>query len=98
MSMEVTKQSYLAFIRKNENTDYWIDAPDIPGCIACGETADEAMKNFEEALILHLSRAYLQPPRKVSEVLSSEHDAYVEAYMVEIDTASKLRLHFSRLS
>jgi predicted RNase H-like HicB family nuclease len=35
-------------------TSYGAYAPDVPGCIAVGETADEALRKFSEALEAHL--------------------------------------------
>lgn len=32
---------YIALIRKDRNTDYWVDIPDLPGCISSGETEEE---------------------------------------------------------
>ncbi|MEW6173009.1 MAG: type II toxin-antitoxin system HicB family antitoxin [Bacillota bacterium] len=31
-----------------------IDFPDLPGCLPCGETEEEALANAKEALMLHL--------------------------------------------
>lgn len=31
-----------------------IEFPDLPGCLPCGDTVDEAVKNAKEALQLHL--------------------------------------------
>ncbi len=45
---------FTAFIRKEENTDYWIDIPDLPGCVSYGKTEDQAKTNFKEALDMHL--------------------------------------------
>jgi predicted RNase H-like HicB family nuclease len=42
---------YIALIRKDAGTDYWVNIPDIPGCIASGETEEEAKAQFAEALI-----------------------------------------------
>ena len=47
---------YVVIIRKAPGTDYWVDAPDIPGCISRGTTTDEARKNFAEALLFHFDR------------------------------------------
>jgi predicted RNase H-like HicB family nuclease len=98
MVKDVAKISYLALVRKDEGTDYWVDAPDIPGCAASGLSPEQAMKNFEEVLVFHLASATLLPPRKISEVLAAETDSYLEAYLIEIDSSLKLKLHFSRLS
>ena len=32
-----------------------IEFPDLPGCLPCGDTVDEAVKNSKEALRLHLN-------------------------------------------
>ncbi len=45
---------YIALIRKDAGTDYWVNIPDISGCIASGETEEEAKVQFAEALKLHL--------------------------------------------
>jgi len=31
-----------------------IEFPDLPGCLPCGETTEEALKNAKEAMALHL--------------------------------------------
>lgn len=83
---------YVALIRKEEGTKYWIDIPDIPGCVSCGETIDQAKANFREAIVFHLEgldakeRQSLAPPRSRETVLDSEEDAFVDDYVVEINT------------
>ena len=39
-----------------ESTDGSFSAylPDLPGCVACGDTRDEAQRLIEEAVLLHL--------------------------------------------
>ncbi len=97
-------KSYVALIRKEDNTEYWIDIPDVPGCASCGETIDAAIANFEDALQFHLqgmkeSGVFLQDPRSVQDVLRSEEDPFIESYMVEIDDMTPhLKFSFSRLS
>ena len=44
----------IGIIRKAEGTDYWIDVPEVPGCVSRGETAEAAKSNIREALLLHL--------------------------------------------
>lgn len=81
---------FVALIRKEENTDYWVDIPDLPGCISYGKTEDEAKANFKEALNLHLEAMQkdgqsLPQPRSRNEVLSTEEDPYITDYAVEVD-------------
>ncbi len=45
---------YPAVIHKDENTDFGVMVPDIPGCYSAGETYDEALNNAREAIECHL--------------------------------------------
>ncbi len=45
---------FTAFVRKEESKDYWLDIPDLPGCISYGKTIEEAKTNFKDALDMHL--------------------------------------------
>ena len=80
--------SYVALIRKEPNTDYWVDAPDIPGCVASGETIEAAKENFRAALALHLERGddpnMRRPPRALEEIDAGEREGAVETYIVEL--------------
>lgn len=38
----------------NENECYGVIVPDIAGCFSSGDTPDEALKNVQEAISLHL--------------------------------------------
>lgn len=46
-------QDYLIIIEQAEN-NYSAYSPDIDGCIATGQTPEEARKNYLEALEMHL--------------------------------------------
>jgi predicted RNase H-like HicB family nuclease len=82
---------YIAIIRKEPNTPYWVDIPDIPGCIASGDTIGEAKAAFAGALKMHLAGLKedglsLSPARSREEVLASDNDPdMVEAYGIEIE-------------
>ena len=82
---------YVALIRKDRYTDYWIDIPDLPGCVASGKTEEEAKANFEQALELHPETIRengnfsLPEPRSCDDVLSSEEDSYMTDYIIEIE-------------
>jgi predicted RNase H-like HicB family nuclease len=53
---------YLVVIERGE-TSYGAYVPDLPGCVAVGETAEEARRLIQEAIALHLEglRADGQP-------------------------------------
>ena len=81
---------YIALIRKEAGTDYWVDIPDIPGCIASGETEQEAKSQFAEALKLHLDAMKkngqpLPPPRTRDEVLAAEENEYLTDYVFDVE-------------
>lgn len=44
---------YVVIIEKGESS-YGAYVPDLPGCIAVGETRDEAMRLIREAIEFHL--------------------------------------------
>jgi len=44
---------YIALVHKDEGTSYGVSFPDVPGCIAAGDTFEEAVANAAEALAFH---------------------------------------------
>jgi len=80
--------SYVAIIRKEPNTAYWVDSPDIPGCVADGDTIEAAKDNFREALALHLEQGddpnMRRPPRPLEEIDAGEREGAVETYTIEL--------------
>ena len=84
------KRTYIALVRKEAGTEYWIDIPDIPGCVSSGETIEAAQASFAEAIDFHVEGMLLEgetidEPRGLHEVLAPEKDSYVDHYEVEID-------------
>lgn len=45
---------YPVVIHKDENSDFGVMVPDIPGCYSAGSTYDEALNNVVEAIECHL--------------------------------------------
>ncbi len=45
---------YPIFIHKDENSDYGVIVPDLPGCFSAGSTIEEAIHNAHEAIECHL--------------------------------------------
>lgn len=77
---------YLAVIRKAEGTDYWIDVPEIPGCVSRGRTIEAAKANIREALLLHLKENQpLVPGRRTADQLTEEElEDAVETCVIEL--------------
>ena len=45
---------YLALVTKEEDSDWNVVFPDLPGCVTAGRSLDEAVAFAEEALALHV--------------------------------------------
>ena len=64
---------YVAFIHRDDDTDFGISFPDFPGCIAVGDTVDNAIRSGCEALAFHAEGlredgAQTPPPRSIDEI------------------------------
>lgn len=46
---------YIAYLHKDEKSDYGVSFPDFPGCVTAGSSLEEARKMAAEALALHLA-------------------------------------------
>jgi len=47
---------FIAFIRRQSDTDFRVSFPDLPDCASSGKTVAEAQRNAERALALHCLR------------------------------------------
>lgn len=47
--------TYLALLRKDDDSEYGVDFPDFPGCITAGQTLGEARRMAAEALGAHIN-------------------------------------------
>jgi len=45
---------YIAYLHKDNDSDYGVSFPDFPGCITAGSTLDEASRMAAEALAFHI--------------------------------------------
>ena len=52
---EVTMANYIALLREEPTSDYGVDFPDLPGCLAAGRTLEEARRMAAEALEFHVA-------------------------------------------
>jgi predicted RNase H-like HicB family nuclease len=51
---------YPVIVHKDEDSDYGISAPDIPGCVSAGCTLAEAFEGMREAICLHAEETLLK--------------------------------------
>lgn len=47
--------SYISYVRKDADSDYGVEFPDVSGCLTAGRTLDEARAMAAEALPGHLA-------------------------------------------
>ena len=76
--MEVRR--YLMILEGNDEEGFSAYSPDVPGCVAAGETREETEHLFREALALHLAglrEDHLPLPEPTS--VAAEYVEYVEA-------------------
>jgi len=77
MKEEMT--TYIALIRKEEDSAYGIDFPDFPGCISSGASLHEAYHSAQRALALHIKGMEedgdeLPRPSTLSKVMEDDHN------------------------
>jgi predicted RNase H-like HicB family nuclease len=52
---EIETPAYLIVIERADDGGYGAWAPDLPGCVALGETVEEAERQMREAVAFHVS-------------------------------------------
>ena len=45
---------YIAYVHKDEHSDYGVSFPDFPGCVTAGSTLEDARRLAAEALPMHV--------------------------------------------
>ena len=66
---------YVVVIEKADDNSYSAYIPDLPGCVACGETQDEVRLSIQQAVDLHIEslRAHNEPVPKPSTTVYAVH-------------------------
>lgn len=65
------KKTYPAIFHEDNNA-YWVEFPDLEGCLTNGETVELAFKNAKETLNLYLNREGDTYERSINEPSSFE--------------------------
>lgn len=93
---------YPIVIHKDEDSDYGVTVPDLPGCFSAGSTLDEALAMAKEAIELHVE-GLIEEGEPVPEPTSIEAHRKKRIYrggtwaVVSIDPSS-LRLRTKRIN
>ena len=71
---------YPVLIHKENNSEFGVTVPDIPGCFTCGATLDEALKNLQEAVeCYYAGEGFCTPPKASNiEALMNSQDFYTD--------------------
>ncbi len=77
---------FTAIIEAGEEPGYSVFFPDLPGCASAGDTVEEAARNAEEALSLHLAGLIEEdepvPRPTPPEQIGHDHDVIEAARML----------------
>lgn len=46
---------YTVVIERAEDGSFSVYVPDLPGCVSCGDTTEEALQNIKEAISGHIA-------------------------------------------
>jgi len=80
------------FIFKDNDSDYGVVAPGLPGCFSSGRSYEEAIENAREAIELHLEGMAADgeavPEQREVDHYSDELKAGGVAALVEVDTSA----------
>ncbi|MBI1370124.1 MAG: type II toxin-antitoxin system HicB family antitoxin [Planctomycetes bacterium] len=68
---------YTIVIEKADDGSYSVFVPDLPGCISCGDTPEEARAMIQEAIAGHIqllkdSGQPIPEPRSTAEVVATK--------------------------
>ncbi len=80
--------AYIAYLRKDADSDYGVEFPDLPGCVSAGRTLDEARAMAAEALAGHVAALEAEgdpvPPPSTMEALRDDAERG-EAVLILVD-------------
>lgn len=74
---------YPVVIHKDKDSTFGVTVPDIPGCFSSGDTLDEALRNVQEAVEVHLHGEDIAPEPSPLDRWKSDRD-YRDAYALAL--------------
>ncbi len=85
---------YIALLRKETDTDYGVDFPDLPGCITAGSTLDEAKEIAAEAIAFHIEGLIedgegIPAPSSLEEIMADKANKDAVAFLVPYQSSEK---------
>jgi predicted RNase H-like HicB family nuclease len=81
---------YIAYIRKDDDSDYGVEFPDFPGCVTAGRTVEEAHAMAREALAAYVEalneRGQPVPkPSTLDDLKNDKHRKDAVVSFIELD-------------
>ena len=84
--------TYIALLRKDQDSDFGVDFPDFPGCITAGSTIDQAFARAQEALTFHIEGMQedgepIPEPSSLEAVTADQDNAGAVPFLVNVPVA-----------
>jgi len=84
--------AYIAYLRKDKNSDYGVEFPDLPGCFSAGHTLEEAQAMAAEALVGHVSVLHemgepVPSPSSLDQLAEDPHRGDAVMVLIDLDPA-----------
>ena len=84
-------RQYLVRINRDATSDWGASVPDLPGCVATGQTIDTALRRIERAIELHirgLREDGLPVPRPSQRVVTPRRHLKAVAFYATVEVAA----------
>jgi predicted RNase H-like HicB family nuclease len=92
--------TYIALLRKEEDSDFGVDFPDFPGCITVGATLEQAHKRAAEALRFHIKGMMednepIPEPSSLDEVAADPANVGAVPFLVTVPDSKTKRINIT---
>ena len=82
--------SYIAYLRKDRDSDYGVEFPDLPDCYSAGSSMEEAKAMAAEALaghvaVLHSEGMPVPAPSTMDQLAGDPHRGDAVLFLVDLD-------------
>ena len=81
---------YIAYLHKDNKSDFGVSFPDFPGCITAGKSLDEARRRAPEALAFHIAGMIedgekIPKPSRIDDLVGDANRQNAVAFLVTAD-------------
>jgi predicted RNase H-like HicB family nuclease len=82
--------SYIAYLRKDADSDYGVEFPDLPGCFSAASTMEEAQAMAAEALAGHVAvlqeeKMPVPAPSTIDQLRNDPNRGEAVLFLVDLD-------------